>query len=94
MKFLLIIPALLAVILLLLLIAVIRTLLMPSKKSDYKADEDEKESMHLAEKLSTMIKYDTTSHAGIDEHEKFLGFHIFPVSPFCAFYLFWDNFAE
>ena len=75
MKFLLIIPALLAVILLLLLIAVIRTLLMPSKKSDYKADEDEKESMHLAEKLSTMIKYDTTSHAGIDEHEKFLGFH-------------------
>lgn len=31
--------------------------------------------MHLAEKLSTMIKYDTTSHAGIDEHEKFLGFH-------------------
>ncbi|MFR5760800.1 MAG: cation:dicarboxylate symporter family transporter [Oscillospiraceae bacterium] len=26
--------------------------------------------------------------------EKFLGFHIFPVSHFCAFYLFWDNFAE
>lgn len=72
MKYLLIIPA---VIVLLLLIAVIRTLLMPKKKSDYKANEDEKESLRLAEKLSTMIKYDTTSHANIHEVDKFLGFH-------------------
>ena len=42
MKYLLIIPA---VIVLLLLIAVVRTLLMPKKKSDYKADEDEQESL-------------------------------------------------
>lgn len=72
MKYLLII---LAVIVLLLLIAVVRTLLMPKKKSDYKANEDEKESLRLAEKLSTMIKYDTTSHANIHEVDKFLGFH-------------------
>lgn len=72
MKYLLIIPA---VIILLLLIAVVRTLLMPKKKSDYKANEDEKESLRLAEKLSTMIKYDTTSHANIHEVDKFLGFH-------------------
>lgn len=72
MKYLLIIPA---VIVLLLLIAVIRTLLMPKKKSDYKADEDEQESLRLAEKLSEMIKYDTTSHANVHEVEKFLGFH-------------------
>lgn len=72
MKYLLIIPA---VIVLLLLIAVVRTLFMPKKKSDYKANEDEKESLRLAEKLSTMIKYDTTSHANIHEVDKFLGFH-------------------
>lgn len=72
MKYLLIIPA---VIVLLLLIAVVRTLLMPKKKSDYKANEDEKESLRLAEKLSMMIKYDTTSHANIHEVDKFLGFH-------------------
>lgn len=72
MKYLLIIPA---VIVLLLLIAVVRTLLMPKKKSDYKAEEDEKESLRLAEKLSEMIKYDTTSHENVHEVEKFLGFH-------------------
>ena len=72
MKFLLIIPA---VIVLLLLIALIRTLLMPKKKSDYKANEDEQESLRLAEKLSEMIKYDTTSHANVPEVDKFLGFH-------------------
>ncbi len=72
MKYLLIIPA---VIVLLLLIAVVRTLLMPKKKSDYKADEDEQESLRLAEKLSEMIKYDTTSHENVHEVEKFLGFH-------------------
>ena len=56
-------------------IAVIRTLLKPKKKSDYKADEDEQESLRLAEKLSEMIKYDTTSHENVHEVEKFLGFH-------------------
>lgn len=72
MKYLLIIPGL---IILLLLIALVKTLAMPHKKSDYKANEDESESMRLAEKLSEMIKYDTTSHANVSEVDKFLGFH-------------------
>ena len=67
--------ALLAVIVLLLLIAVIRTLLMPSKTSTYVADEPEAESLALAQKLSKMIRYDTTSHANVAEVEKYLGFH-------------------
>ena len=64
MKYLLIIPA---VIVLLLLIALVRTLVMPKKKSDYRANEDEQESLRLAGKLSEMIKYDTTSHTDISE---------------------------
>lgn len=75
MKFLLIIPALLCVLVVLLLIAVLRTLLMPSKKSEYVANENEEESLMLAGKLSKMIQYDTTSYANVYEVEKFLGFH-------------------
>ena len=72
MKYLLLIPALLV---LLLLIAVVRTLLMPNKRSDYAAPEADDKAMLLAQKLSKMIQYDTTSHANIHEEEKFLGFH-------------------
>lgn len=75
MKLLLIIPAILLVILILLLIAVIRTLLLPSKVSTYVASESEEESLRLAEKLSKMVQYDTTSHDHVVETEKFLGFH-------------------
>lgn len=59
MKYLLLIPALLV---LLLLIAVVRTLLMPNKRSDYAAPEADARAMLLAQKLSKMIQYDTTSH--------------------------------
>lgn len=72
MKYLLLIPALLV---LLLLIAVVRTLLMPNKRSDYAAPEADARAMLLAQKLSKMIQYDTTSHANVHEEEKFLGFH-------------------
>ena len=72
MKYLLLIPALLA---LLLLIALVRTLLMPNKRSDYAAPEADDKAMLLAQKLSKMIQYDTTSHANVHEEEKFLGFH-------------------
>ena len=72
MKYLLLIPALLV---LLLLIAVVRTLLMPNKRSDYAAPEADDKAMLLAQKLSKMIQYDTTSHANVHEEEKFLGFH-------------------
>lgn len=72
MKYLLLIPALLV---LLLLIALVRTLLMPNKRSDYAAPEADARAMLLAQKLSKMIQYDTTSHANEHEEEKFLGFH-------------------
>ena len=65
----------LALIVLALLVAVVRTLLTPNRKSDYAPHEDEDESLRLAKKLSTMIQYDTTSHAGVEEAEKFRGFH-------------------
>ena len=67
--------AVVAVIIVLLLIAVLRTLLMPSKTSNYVADEPEEEALALAQKLSKMIQYDTTSYANVAEVEKFLGFH-------------------
>lgn len=72
MKWLLLIPG---VILGLLLIALVRTLLMPGKKAEYTPQESEEESLRLAEKLSKMVQYDTTSHAGMPEPEKFRGFH-------------------
>ena len=72
MKYLLLIPALLV---LLLLIAIVRTLLTPNKRSDYAAPEADDKAMLLAQKLSKMIQYDTTSHANVHEEEKFLGFH-------------------
>lgn len=59
--------AVIIAIILLLLIAVIRTLLMPGKTSSYVAEEPEEESLALAQKLSKMIQYDTTSHANVAE---------------------------
>ncbi len=80
MKLLWIIPlciagALLALLVILLLIAVVRTLIRGKRISDYRPVENEEESLAAAEKLSRMIKYDTTSHAGVSETEKFRGFH-------------------
>lgn len=72
---LLVLAGLLGLFLFLLLIAVIKTLLTPSKTSTYTANEDEAESLELAKKLSEMIQYDTTSHRGVAEVEKFEGFH-------------------
>ena len=45
-----------ALLVLLLLIAVLRTLLMPRKKSDYKPKPDEARALAYAEKLSRMIR--------------------------------------
>ena len=67
--------AVLVILILLLLIAVIRTLLMTRKVSAYKALRQEEEALRLAEKLSKMVHYDTTSHAGVVELEKYRGFH-------------------
>lgn len=70
-----ILPGILAIFLLLFLIALIRTLLMKSKTSDYHAQADEEEALRLAGKLSRMVQYDTTSHSGVQESDKFRGFH-------------------
>lgn len=71
----LVVLAALCILLGLLVIAVIKTLLTPSKKSTYMPNENEKESLKLAAKLSKMIQYDTTSYANVPEASKFLGFH-------------------
>lgn len=67
--------AILCVLLALLLTAVVRTLLIPKKKSDYIPQSDENRSLALAQKLSKMVRYETVSHAGEHDVEKFLGFH-------------------
>lgn len=67
--------AVISILLIFLVIAVIKTLLTPSKKSTYVANENEEESLKLAAKLSKMVQYDTTSHANVSEVSKFLGFH-------------------
>ena len=73
--FLLILAGAAGLLILLVLCAVIHTLLMPSKTSTYKAEEDEDEALALAKKLSVMIQTDTTSHQGVAEPEKFCEFH-------------------
>ena len=72
---LLLVLAVICVLVFLLLIAVVKTLLTKSGKSTYVACEDEEESLRLAQKLSKMIQYDTTSYTDTQEREKFLGFH-------------------
>lgn len=66
---------LLVILLLALLIVLIRTCMIPKKVSRYKAPEADDYARELAEKLSEMVKFDTTSHANVHEEEKFLGFH-------------------
>lgn len=60
---------------LLLLIAVLRTLLMPQKKSDYKPEPDGKRALKYAEKLSQMIRCETVSDPNDPQIEKFRTFH-------------------
>lgn len=54
--------------------ALVRTALMPRKKSEYVPLPDDR-AMDYAQKLSAMVQCDTTSHAGVAETEKFLAFH-------------------
>ena len=55
--------------------ALARTLMIPVRKSDYKPPEDDPRALAYAEKLSRMVRYDTTSYAGADQRETFLGYH-------------------
>ncbi len=71
----LILLAILCILLILLLIAVIRTLILPSKVSAYKAPEEDERSLSYAKKLSEMIQCDTTSHDSVRDYERFAKFH-------------------
>ena len=64
-----------AFLVLLLLIAVLRTLLMPQKRSDYKPKPDEARALEYAEKLSQMIRCETVSDPNDPQIEKFRVFH-------------------
>ena len=50
--------------LLLLLAAVIRTLLIPKRRSDYQPDPDPERAEAYARKLSAMVRYETVSVPG------------------------------
>ena len=65
----------LGLLLLLLLAAVIRTLLIPGKKSDYRPDPDPARAEAYAKKLSAMVRCETVSVPGEDQRDKFLAFH-------------------
>ena len=54
--------------------AVLHAALTPRKKSEYVPAPDDR-AMGYAEKLSAMVRCDTTSHADVEEVEKFLAFH-------------------
>ncbi|MCI6637691.1 MAG: M20/M25/M40 family metallo-hydrolase [Bilifractor sp.] len=73
--FFLVIAAILLVLAALLLLAFIHTLFVPRKTADYTPHPDEKRALEYAGKLSRMVAYDTTSHQGTHDREKFLGFH-------------------
>ncbi len=66
---------LVAIVLALLLIAVARTLLIPSKRSDYIPNPDRGRAMEYAKKLSEMVRYNTVSIPDTDQRDLFLGFH-------------------
>jgi len=66
---------LLGLLLVLLLVSLIRTMLIPAKKSEYEPAPDPERSMLYAEKLSAMIRKETVSAPGENQQEKFLAFH-------------------
>ena len=55
--------------------AVAHAALTPRKTSDYQPQPDPERAMAYAEKLSAMIRCDTTSYANVREPEKFERFH-------------------
>ena len=60
---------------LLLLIALVRTLLLPKKRTQYSLSEDQKRVDLYAEKLSKMVQVETISSRSDSEIEKFRNFH-------------------
>lgn len=67
--------ALLCVLLALLAIAIVRTLLLESKVSLYKAPAEDERALAYAKKLSEMVQCDTTSYDSVYDPERFAAFH-------------------
>jgi len=65
----------LGILILLFLIAVIRTLCIKPKTTYYEYSTDEERNAAYAEKLSRMIQCETVSYRGVEDPEKFRGFH-------------------
>ncbi len=65
----------LLILLALLIIALVRTVMMGSKVSEYKAPPADDKALYYAEKLSKMVQCDTVSHDGVHDREYFLRFH-------------------
>ena len=57
------------------LVSLVRTLCMPSLKSDYVPVPDPARAGQYAEKLARMVRSETVSVPGEDQREKFLAFH-------------------
>ena len=55
--------------------ALVHTLSISARKSDYVPPGDDERVLPYAEKLSRMVKYDTTSYPNADQRETFLGYH-------------------
>lgn len=65
----------LLVIVTLLLVVLIRTLITPKKEATYQYSNDQERIDAYSSKLSKMVQYETVSHVGNPEIEKFRGFH-------------------
>lgn len=61
--------------LMLLCAALIRTLIAPSLRSEYRAPEDDPRSEPYARKLAQMVRIDTTSYDSVKDIDKFREFH-------------------
>lgn len=60
----------------LVIVALLRTILfIPRKYSNYSSKSDPIREEKYAKKLSEMVKYETVSIKGVNQREKFLGFH-------------------
>ena len=66
---------LVGLVLLLLLISLVRTLFIPSRRSEYVPVPDPARTKEYADKLSRMVRVETVSVPGENQREKFLAFH-------------------
>ncbi len=67
--------SLVGLVLLLLLISLVRTLFIPSRRSEYVPAPDPARTSEYAEKLARMVRVETVSVPGENQREKFLSFH-------------------